>query len=844
MLKYVRRWIRYLFVSIVAVECLYLISANIFLQTGLLEKILSKRPVKVIVEWSSAWSLIPGYIRLNNFQIRVQTKGVQWYGELGKAGLRLDLLALTDRTLHTHWANGEELKLRLRRNTITTTSEHDVKSGLAPIPNVSPDTPAIEFEPAKNKRPWKFKMDNLVFERIQELWIENYRLKGGGRVSGDLKFTIQGKIELKHTKLEMESTQVTFGPDIIAEDLSLDCSFGLGPYVPKLNRGRKMLPFLTGDITLAGNLTQLDFINYYFSHAPWMHLTGSARINGDVSIIRGNLQPDSLITLSSDGIHMDVYEYQIKGPGALIGSVRKNDSAITSALKIEIPEFEICREETSDQPVFGRGFIVTATSHDPQIAHGFPKLRLDLILDDLKFHDMVVLNSYLPENAGLSFLKGSEGHVHAEMVVTEEFGRGQLGFTGIGVGAEIRDKSFRADVRLNTHLNCTDPALRKFNISGTQLNISNLEFPSEQLRYSGSDLLGIRLVKAEAEFIRPINLDAQIEIDLANSHPIIALLAPERIKEKWFEDFLLFKDITGTAHLNINQETMVFNDVKITGLGNPGTLVQGTNLDIDASLKNLNLATGFKDIKLGFNLSESPMPDLSILNKYLPEAAGLVISPKSKGKIRANFKASQGGGSGEMNILADRLHVIFQEFPITGGLNLNVHMTSADLVSRRFYISGTDILLNNVMVGTDTESTTQPWWAWCELTNGVVQLHRPLSVKANLILKMANSRPFVTICATKNRWVDWFEKTLEIENIRGEGLLSMDENALILDDIFLQGDDLLIKARIKIIEDTLEGILYVKYHLLSFGVEISNGSTDYKLFRPKKWFDKQPKYTR
>ncbi|GAG32124.1 unnamed protein product, partial [marine sediment metagenome] len=69
-----RKW-PYIVSAVVLVAVLaYPVVGNILLYSGALEQIISKKPGKLKVAWSGAWTLWPGEINVEDFQLDIHTK--------------------------------------------------------------------------------------------------------------------------------------------------------------------------------------------------------------------------------------------------------------------------------------------------------------------------------------------------------------------------------------------------------------------------------------------------------------------------------------------------------------------------------------------------------------------------------------------------------------------------------------------------------------------------------------------------------------------------------------------------------------------------------------------------
>ena len=55
-------WLRRCAVLLVAIALVYLVGANLALNTGMLRPVIAKKPEKLFVEWRSGWTLLPGVV--------------------------------------------------------------------------------------------------------------------------------------------------------------------------------------------------------------------------------------------------------------------------------------------------------------------------------------------------------------------------------------------------------------------------------------------------------------------------------------------------------------------------------------------------------------------------------------------------------------------------------------------------------------------------------------------------------------------------------------------------------------------------------------------------------------
>jgi hypothetical protein len=92
-----RRWLGGLVLLVVLLEILWLVAANLALNTGALQTRISHRPEKLQLQWRSGKSWVPWRIQLQGVKVRGQGRRDQWYGEAQHADLRVRLRPLLSR---------------------------------------------------------------------------------------------------------------------------------------------------------------------------------------------------------------------------------------------------------------------------------------------------------------------------------------------------------------------------------------------------------------------------------------------------------------------------------------------------------------------------------------------------------------------------------------------------------------------------------------------------------------------------------------------------------------------------------------------------------------------------
>src|SRR5580698_10479300 len=108
---------------LVGAWALYLVGMNVFVRTRLFRNLISEDPGSILVDYSSAYSLVPGWIHVEDLRIRGRDSNVEWILALDRCDFRFAVLDFTHRRFHAEHVHGDGLSLRVRQREPSFTAE-------------------------------------------------------------------------------------------------------------------------------------------------------------------------------------------------------------------------------------------------------------------------------------------------------------------------------------------------------------------------------------------------------------------------------------------------------------------------------------------------------------------------------------------------------------------------------------------------------------------------------------------------------------------------------------------------------------------------------------------------
>ncbi len=160
-----RRILRWAGIAVLALAAVYLAGANLILNTDLLNPVLFRKPEKLLVEWRSGWTVVPGFVHVEGLRIRGQPKRMQWQCRLEEADVRLSLLAFASKRVRIRRAHGTGFEFYLRKR-LTEETRDDPNARHTPeiegFSNPPDPVPEDIYPPKKkNKRPWHIEVSDV-----------------------------------------------------------------------------------------------------------------------------------------------------------------------------------------------------------------------------------------------------------------------------------------------------------------------------------------------------------------------------------------------------------------------------------------------------------------------------------------------------------------------------------------------------------------------------------------------------------------------------------------------------------------------------------------------------------
>lgn len=281
-LRRLRRVVLWLGCALLALYLAYLVTGNVFLNTGIGHSTVNRKPAAFQMQWGSGWTWWPGRVVLSDVHLQGHARKTVWSVRAKRAQGAIALLPLLRRELRVPWVDASEVHAEI--------VEADTER---PVPTARPGG-------------WMLRFDRISSDSIREATLGNWHLTGEGQ--GTVAFDKRlrgGPMTLYPSSVAFADTRLELGGKMLLQDTRIASTFSLDRHVAREVRGLDKLPLLQASLEIDGTGVALEASHdadkgYRFDAVP-----GNGRVQGSLSLVRGRLAPGGSLHLHAPLIAID-----------------------------------------------------------------------------------------------------------------------------------------------------------------------------------------------------------------------------------------------------------------------------------------------------------------------------------------------------------------------------------------------------------------------------------------------------------------------------------------------------------------------------------------------------------
>lgn len=848
-------------VLLLSLEVIYLVFANLTINSAWGQGLVNRRPQKLSVDWVWGYSVFPGSVHLHGYEMRFQKKRNWWMVKADRVAGKITLWRLFGRELRVEGLRADGLEFQYRRLD-------------EPVPGVG-----------HGKHKWWIVLPEISARSIRRMDLNGFHLAGDGTGHGSLRYQTRGELTVPSAVLTFGNGRVERRGKVLATDMELDVTYANDPFVPSVEKGRLALQHMEASIQLSATTEMFPLPVTLFKDLPWLTVRHSGRFAGDLMFDRGTFQPGSRLGITEMDIQARYRDLEVAGKGAvdvvLSEPVADLEDIRRANLEVRFEDYRLTRESVDTPLVTGTGFRVLLETDAVDIREGIPAFDVTVDMPDANVPDVRTLNSYL-EDWPLFGFEGGGASISGQFVFDQQTGtgNGSLRLFSKNMQTRLRDRKSSGTFSFTARLNELVPDEARVSFDGdfsvenmdkswhfrSALKDGKLHWPEPGNETDGK--LSLAHASGGWQFAADVSDIGFVNRLFSGKHGL-SLHGPGGVSGEAVLDHGQFSDGTRFA-FDVPEVEASLLGYRATGQAQLSGSIQSDPLSLEtgkkaevqltitdyrvflpesdvshSSGKKMTAFIGIPDFKLTrerpqvemrIEMAENTIPDISTYNHLWSEDAPFqIVSGKASSRGVLTFSDTTGTMHGSFRLTAPATRTLFEGVSVSGDLSLDIKLSSSDPVSMLFDVSGSRLALEHAYVGPTPDD--RDWELACELNDFQLHWDKPLQFGGEVDMTMTDTEPIIHYFTQQHHFVKYVSGILNIQNIYGSTRIQLDEEYLHVRNLEITGDVLHMMGKLRMNRAYKRGALYVQFRRIPFLVTIEGDERSPHMFGARKKFE-------
>ncbi|PIE89562.1 MAG: hypothetical protein CR997_10735 [Acidobacteria bacterium] len=843
---------------LLALEIMYLIAANLFLNTSVSSKMINRSPENRLIIWERGYSLYPGQVTLYDFDMRVKHKKNQWYVTSERISGHIKLFKLLGRSFHITQVDAELLSFGYQRH------------------------PTFFPESKRKKKKWQIQIDHAAIHSITELVIQGNSLKGDLTANGSMSFITRGEMIVNPTQLHLKNGVLTRSDELLAKDIEMTMTYWTDRFTPSVEKGKKALKYMSARMDATGLLGAYDPTETKLKKWSWLEINHSGHVEGHIAVDKGIVAKGSRVGITKTQIGATYQDLKVSGLGSMNFILSKQaedpESIETADLEIGFDHFKITKLKQKKPLASGDGCRILIESAPIDFSQPFSTLDISVSLPPSTVSDATAFNSYL---GGKDFLAFTGGHAtlsgNIQYLGKAREGGGWLTFESDNLEMLLKGKPIATAFKLQANFSEFRPGDPRIVVTGSSINVKSLNrnwyshsvlmsgllsWTPEAIKKGGKVLKNaegqfhLKSEVSDIDFINsffdrqqgfmingPGSLEGKIRLANADLVPGTSI----QIDVPDIQASMLGYVARGNAILKAGIQAkrrpskgskanidLIISDYTVRRQGEQRDHSKGEKITASIRVPDFELMES-PDFEMIVNLPRNEIPDMSSYNGLLDKhSAFKIVSGKGYSYGRLRFLSQTESMEGELTLKASDLCATFETLPIHGSLMFEGKLNSDDEKNMLFNLDGSKLTLDQVWTGQNKPE--ENWSMICEFEKAKLTWKRPMLIKGEMSLKMTDTAPVVAIFTEKKRMYKILQNILTIKHIHGNAHFDLNENFFDVSLFDVQGKKLKVLGKARMSKQVKRGALYVKLKGIQAMISLEGDKKRPYFIRPLKKF--------
>jgi hypothetical protein len=569
----------------------YLVGMNAFLGTRWFRNAINFSPEQFRIEYSRAYSIVPGHIRVEGLNIRGSDGAVEWILKLDRCDFHVEFLDLLHRRFHADHVRGSGLSMRLRLRLTPEEVTPEVRAALPPVPGFS-DPPYLEIGPPSlpptdaKYNLWSVQLDDVDAQHVHEIWIHTLRYAGDMRVRGRWLFRPTRWLDIGPAIIDVSSLDVSYGPaSPLLRALHGTVEATVHPFDLRRPTGLEILEHVSVKTWLSGSAETAELLDTVGS-TPSVKLThGEAPLDVWLIVDHGALRPGSQILVSSSESYARARDLSIHARMQAELHVESEGERPVAHVDVGLSNLRVVRGDAE----LARAASATIRLESRDVDLAKPSIETASFVVDLQGAQaptVAFLQPLLPAGVAVdSGMLHADGYLEGRLA--DESARGQLGFTLRDLAVARGTNRLRANAQGTLKLESGSIRDGKLDLTDSRIALADVAAAIGGLELRAPSV-GLQAIRAAVGSTEPPELDIHVDLPSAELLDLREALAPGGV----------FSVEAGRGSASVHMDVDVSS---LSASGNATLVARGLRVKVGSDTYQGELSVALKAQNLGAN---------------------------------------------------------------------------------------------------------------------------------------------------------------------------------------------------------------------------------------------------
>jgi hypothetical protein len=770
----------------------YLAAINLFLGTRLFRNTVSVDPDSFLLDYASAYSIVPGRVHVDGLTIRGGGRHVQWILTIDTADVVVAMTDLLRKRFHASRVrvNGFTIRVRVRIDPESATPE--LLAALPPVPgfadppytDVGPEPPPVTDA---QYDAWSVQLEDVDVEHVREVWIQAAHTETDSRVHGRWIFRPGRWIDVGPATVDVNALVFSYEGRRLAAGVRGLIGGTLHPFDLR-EPGLEVLNHVSTDGHLHGETTASNVLSTFAR-------SKSIRFVGGEGPLDARLVMDHGVFVHGTSAWMEAARTEATGSGltfawAMRVELEAKDNVSSPgpimSLRMAVSSLRVSSGDT----VLGDVASVDATlaGQRPELLHAF---------DDSAFSvDILGARTQSLSNWAARFIPTSDVAVGSGVATASAHLDGSLARKSAGGVCDFavpRMTLKRGSEGLTSDVN------------------GHVDLRKASLLDQTIDIGGVRVILENTD---ATSHDVQIHM------PNIALQATRLL--------LTLPNATVEADGTIVGERMAARAAR-------GAVLEVPSLRVVAS--GLTFAPARTTGRVSIDVPGAAISDIHGLAQVLRLPSDVDFEGgrvDARGHVDIDLGAGSAQGDGE--VVGHGIRARFGTTTVASDV-------TAELKARRggfarpgsIDVSGSTVAIANG----STERGGDPWWGTFALSNAVLQTKGGMTFRANISGTGKDASPATVLIADNTATPAWAANIFRMPNLRTQAEIRATASSIEVRSLIARGEGASLRMEYARWGGRHEGALLLDIGWVEMGYDLTQDSTGLVVLGSEGWFAKK-----